>query len=77
MSLLTIPHFTNIESPVPIFFLTGIFLIVEWLGRKNQYAIAHLGIKWYRPLRWLMYCVLVLTIFYFTKGEEQFIYFQF
>jgi len=60
-----------------IFIILIIFIIIEWRGRDNQYAIAKIGLKLYRPLRWSMYCILVLAIFYFTKGENQFIYFQF
>ncbi len=76
-SLFTKPHFTGIDRAVPILILTGIFLIVEWLGRQQQYAIAHLGLTWYKPLRWSMYYVIILAVFYFTGKEQQFIYFQF
>ena len=76
-SLLTMPHFSGIGKAVPIVFLTSIFLIVEWLGREQQYAIAHLGAKWYKPIRWAMYYCIIVTIFYFTGKEQQFIYFQF
>ncbi len=76
-SLLTMPHFSGIGKAVPIVFLTSIFLIVEWLGREQQYAIAHLGAKWYKPIRWAMYYCIIATIFYFTGKEQQFIYFQF
>jgi len=76
-SLFTIPHFQGIGRAVTIVFLIGIFLIVEWLGREQQYAIAHLGIKWYKPIRWALYYAIILAIFYFTGKEQQFIYFQF
>jgi len=76
-SFLTVPHFPGIGQAVPIVLLTSIFLIVEWLGREQQYAIAHLGIKWYKPLRWAVYYGIIATIFYFTGKEQQFIYFQF
>jgi alginate O-acetyltransferase complex protein AlgI len=57
--------------------MTMIFLIVEWIGREQQYAIEHLGTKWYKPLRWAMYYAIILAIFHFTGKEQQFIYFQF
>jgi alginate O-acetyltransferase complex protein AlgI len=76
-SLLTVPDFPGIGQAVPIVFLTSIFLIVEWLGREQQYAIAHLGIKWYKPLRWSMYYGIIISIFWFGGKEQQFIYFQF
>lgn len=76
-TLFTIPHFTGIGKAVPVVFLTGIFLIIEWIGREQQYAIAHLGTKWHKPLRWAMYYCIILAVFYFTGKEHQFIYFQF
>jgi len=76
-SLLTIPHFPGIGIAVPIVFLTSIFLIVEWIGREQQYAIAHLGVKWYKPVRWAMYYGIIISIFWFGGKEQQFIYFQF
>ena len=76
-SLLTIPNFPGIGKAVPIVFLTIIFVIVEWLGREQQYAIAHLGTKWYKPVRWALYYSIILAIYFFAGSEQQFIYFQF
>lgn len=76
-SLFTIPLFPGISKAVSIVFLTCIFLIVEWIGREQQYAIANLGIKWYKPVRWAMYYSIILTIYFFAGSEQQFIYFQF
>lgn len=76
-SLLTLPDFPGIGKAVSIVFLTGIFLIVEWLGREQQYAIAQLGIKWFILVRWAMYYAIILAIFFFAGSEQQFIYFQF
>ena len=60
-----------------ILILVAIFFIIEWIGREGQYAIAHFGAKWYKPLRWALYCLIIFSIFYFTGKEQQFIYFQF
>jgi alginate O-acetyltransferase complex protein AlgI len=76
-SLFTIPHFEGMDRAIPIILLTGIFFIVEWIGREEQYAIARIGIKWYKPLRWAMYYVIITFIFHFMGKEQQFIYFQF
>ena len=76
-SLFTIPHFAGMDRAIPIMLLTGIFFIVEWIGREEQYAIARIGIKWYKPLRWAMYYVIITFIFHFMGKEQQFIYFQF
>lgn len=72
-SLLTYPQL----RPMTTILLVIIFLIIEWIGREQQYAIAHLGIKWKRPLRYAMYYAFIIVIFYFGGKEQQFIYFQF
>jgi len=63
--------------PKLLLILIAIFLVIEWIGRENQYAIADLWVKWNRPFRWALYCVIVFSLFYFTGKEQQFIYFQF
>jgi D-alanyl-lipoteichoic acid acyltransferase DltB (MBOAT superfamily) len=54
------------------------FIIIEWLGRKEQFAIAKLGFELWRPLRWFFYSFIIFLIFMFMQTEETpFIYFQF
>ena len=53
------------------------FLMIEWLGREQQYALAKFGLNWYKPVRWAVYYILVISIFLFMGKEQQFIYFQF
>lgn len=53
------------------------FIVVEWIGRDNQYAIENLGLKWISPLRYSFYYLLIMAIFWFSGEEQQFIYFQF
>ena len=53
------------------------FLIIEWLGRENNYAIEKFGMNKPKVVRWAFYYVLVFAIFYFGGEEQQFIYFQF
>jgi D-alanyl-lipoteichoic acid acyltransferase DltB (MBOAT superfamily) len=57
--------------------LLAIFILIEWFGREQQYAIANLGLKWKRPLRYAMYYAIIVAIFWFGGKEQQFIYFQF
>ena len=63
--------------PFIILILISIFIIIEWFGREGQYGIAHLGIRWKRPLRYAMYYAIIIAIFWFGGKEQQFIYFQF
>ena len=57
--------------------LVVLLLTVEWFGRKNEYAIANMGSKLPRPVRWSLYYILILSIFLFAGEEQEFIYFQF
>ncbi len=76
-SLFSIPDFPEIKKTLPIIFLTIVFVIVEWLGREEQYALAQLGAKWNKPLRWGLYYCIILAIIYYPGNQQQFIYFQF
>ena len=53
------------------------FVVIEWLGREQQYALAKLGLTWKAPWRYALYFALVLAIAWFGGEEQQFIYFQF
>ena len=72
-SLFTFPTI----KPIPLYIALLIFIIIEWLGREEQFAIAKLGNKLHRMIRWTLYYVLIYTIFYHAGAEQQFIYFQF
>jgi alginate O-acetyltransferase complex protein AlgI len=72
-SFFTIPTVT----PLVLFALIGLFIIIEWIGRQNQYAIAHLDSSWPKIVRWSFYYLIITSIFYFNGAEQQFIYFQF
>jgi len=63
--------------PKDIFVLICIFLLIEWLGREQQYALARFGLRWSRSFRWAFYYVIIISIFVFAGKEQQFIYFQF
>lgn len=77
ISLFTIPHFPGIEFTPPIILLTFLFILIEWFEREQQYAIAQMGIKWKRPLRYSFYYAIIIAILWFGGKEQQFIYFQF
>jgi D-alanyl-lipoteichoic acid acyltransferase DltB (MBOAT superfamily) len=72
-TLFTIPA---IRPSILFFFLT-VFLVIEWLGRDQEYAIANFGLKWHKTIRWGMYYGFIISVFYFAGAEQQFIYFQF
>ena len=72
-SLFTIPE----VRPLSLTLLIMFFVLIEWIGREEQYAIAQIGIKWSRPIRYAMYYAIIIAIFWFDGKEQQFIYFQF
>lgn len=54
-----------------------IFILVEWIGRKQEFAIQSIFMP-YRKLRWIMYASIVFLIgMYMPTTESPFIYFQF
>lgn len=64
-------------KPKLLFLLISLFILTEWFGREQQYAIANLGLKWKKPFRYAMYYAIIIAIFWFGGKEFQFIYFQF
>ncbi|MDO9377036.1 MAG: MBOAT family protein [Ferruginibacter sp.] len=52
-------------------------VLLEWRGRANQHALADVGTKWRRPVRWVFYYGLLMAICVFAGSNQQFIYFQF
>jgi len=76
-SLYTIPHFSGMRHGLTTIILIFIFILIEWLGRNEQYAIARLGLTWKSPIRYLLYYSIILAILLFMGEQQQFIYFQF
>jgi len=72
-SLFTLPE----VRPKTTIILVLIFIIVEWFGREEQFAIARLGQNWKPLFRYAMYYVIVIAIFWYGGEKQQFIYFQF
>lgn len=60
-----------------IFYFLVLFVIVEWFGREQRFALETMPDKWSKPLRYLFYYMLIIAIFWCGGKEEQFIYFQF
>ncbi|PZX57803.1 D-alanyl-lipoteichoic acid acyltransferase DltB (MBOAT superfamily) [Algoriphagus ratkowskyi] len=54
-----------------------IFIIVEWIGREEEFALASIGFNWPRKLRLVFYYSIILALFVFSGEQQQFIYFQF
>ena len=72
-SLFSIPS----VLPKMLFVLLLVFIIIEWLGREEQYAIAKLCLNRPKIIRYTFYYLIILTIIVFKGNANQFIYFQF
>lgn len=64
--------------PTNLLVLLVFFIVVEWIGRREQYAIEVLVLKKPRVLKWIFYSFLMALIFIFSgESQQTFIYFQF
>lgn len=58
--------------------LIGFLLVVEWYGRRKEYALSNFAPKAPRLFRWAFYgCVVFCIGMYMQTNETPFIYFQF
>ncbi len=76
-TLFEVPDFFGMSRALTIIVLTAVFVLIEWSGREQQFAIQHLGLKWNGFFRYGLYYSLIIAIFWFGGREQQFIYFQF
>ncbi|HMO32791.1 MAG TPA: MBOAT family O-acyltransferase [Lacibacter sp.] len=71
-------HLVNSKIGLALPALLLFFIIVEWIGREGEYALAHIGENWYRPIRWSFYFIIIFLIgMFMPSAESPFIYFQF
>lgn len=73
-SLFTAPDFARKGG---VLIMIVLFIVIEWQGREQKYAIEAIGTTWRRPVRWFAYYVMLLVIVWFGGKEQEFIYFQF
>ena len=76
-SLFSFPTFESRRYAFETLLLILIFIVVEWNGREQEYAIARFGFNWKKSIRYAMYYTIFISLFWFGGKEQQFIYFQF
>lgn len=77
-STLSLPNYQILQSSFFTVILLIVFLLIEWIGRENEYAISNFKNIKYPVARYALYYSIILTVFLFGNfGENQFIYFQF
>ncbi len=75
---LTVPDLPQGKKVVSTLLMIIILLLMEWQGRKQQYALEVFGLKWKKWQRWLFYAFFIFIIIMFMQtSETPFIYFQF
>lgn len=75
-TLFTYPVYDEDDSKKTIFSLLFLFIIIEWFGREEQYALEN--IRFPRIVRWSFYLLVGAGIFVFGNfNETEFIYFAF
>jgi alginate O-acetyltransferase complex protein AlgI len=78
ISIISIPEFEQQSiNAVTLLLIIIYFLLIEWLGRENKYAIEKMLLKQNRVLRWIYYYSIIYMIVFFPGQEQEFIYFQF
>lgn len=53
------------------------FVLIEWFGRRDEFALERLLLDWPRVLRWLFYLFLAALVLVYQGPKQGFIYFQF
>ena len=76
-SLFMIPSFAGMKRALITLILIVLFVIVEWKGREDRFAIESIMAQWRRPYRHLAYYLILAAIFFLGGAGREFIYFQF
>ena len=75
-SLFTIPWLDLRSYYLPTVGSVLVMLVVEWIQRNKEHAFDLRGIKSH-TLRFVIYYLMVVVLFWFGGQAEAFIYFQF
>ena len=75
-SLFSIPYYQGIGFARYIFPLLALFILIEWFGRRNLFALEKIRFP-SKIVKWGTYFVIMAIIFYYGGNKEEFIYFQF
>ena len=78
-SLFEMPDFLGKKQALIMIIVVLFFTAGEWIGREKEYAIANITLVRSKPLRWIFYTILLLSLYFFGNFYEtvEFIYYQF
>jgi D-alanyl-lipoteichoic acid acyltransferase DltB (MBOAT superfamily) len=77
LSFFSIPSFQGKSLALTTFIIIIIFMVFEWGGRENKYAIEKIGLNSNIFLRYSLYSIIILALLVFYGDQQEFIYFQF
>jgi alginate O-acetyltransferase complex protein AlgI len=66
-----------VSPNISIILLIPFMIVVEWSSRRDNFGLEKFGNTWPKILRYSFYYLLILSIFWFSGEQQQFIYFQF
>ncbi len=76
-SLISIPVISLKKRAAVTLLFVFLMLLMEWLNRDKHYAVAEIGLRWPKPMRWLCYYGSIFFIFFLAAPGQNFIYVQF
>jgi D-alanyl-lipoteichoic acid acyltransferase DltB (MBOAT superfamily) len=76
-SLFSIPYFQSGKRSYITIIIIIVFLIIEWLGRNDKFAIQELRSKSLYVRSFAVYVLILVILIFMNTGEHNFIYFQF
>lgn len=76
-SLFRIPVFKGMHNAPTVMFFILVCMCIEWLSRKDEYALEKLPLQLNKYMRYGLYYAIVLAILWYGGEEQTFIYFQF
>lgn len=76
-SLFSYPVFKGMHNAPTLMLLILVFMFIEWLSKKDEYALEKLPLQLNKYVRYILYYAIVLAILWYGGEEQTFIYFQF
>ena len=76
-STFTMPYLESTLTATRTLLILCLFIIIEWLGREQHFALERFGLKWKPLFRYAMYYAIIIAIVWFSGNPQEFIYFQF
>jgi D-alanyl-lipoteichoic acid acyltransferase DltB (MBOAT superfamily) len=71
------PYFPGIALIPILLILIVLFMMIEWIGREEHFALKNILNSQHWIFKWSVYYLIVLLILWFSGQENEFIYFQF